>query len=142
MKFASALALTVGYGSAQNLSLTYNECWEEEGAYFREKGCSDLYFLYCDAYQLEADDTCNAYTYSRSAVKYLTSDIKTLIWTYTREYDPLEDEAFFGDFDFHSTDAPKLRSVHEEFDEDYVERPDPMEGGELLDDAPETYSKG
>ena len=72
MKFVVALALAVGSSFEQQT--TRNECWLNEGAE-RIGECFDLFFSYCDEYKLEPEETCNIFTFSRSAVKYLTYQI-------------------------------------------------------------------
>ena len=70
MKFATALAMAVG--STTSFSTTNNECWNGEGAEHLGD-CNDLFYMYCDEYMLLKDEKCNVFTFSRSAVKYLTS---------------------------------------------------------------------
>ena len=64
--------------------MTSQECWYDEGAQYTGK-CNDLFFSYCDEYLLYAADTCNIFTFSRSAIKTLANGIDMAVWVYERE---------------------------------------------------------
>ena len=78
---------TIGFALASSVlsqKVTTNECWYDEGAEYVGK-CMDLFFSYCDEYLLYAAETCNIFTFSRSAVKTLSNGIDMSVWTYARE---------------------------------------------------------
>ena len=83
MKISIAFALAT---TAIGQKVTTQECWYDEGATYTGK-CGDLFFAYCDEYSLEPLDTCNIFTFSRSAVKTLSNGIDMSVWTYIREDD-------------------------------------------------------
>ena len=81
MKFTAALALAVGSAQANTYQKTTNECWDDQGA-THLGNCFDLFYRYCDEYEIGPGQTCNVHTFSRSTVKYLTSDMTSLYWKF------------------------------------------------------------
>ena len=146
MKFGIAIALA---STAVAQKVTTQECWYDEGAQYTGK-CNDLFFSYCDEYLLFAADTCNIFTFSRSAIKTLSNGIDMSVWVYEREsslnqqgsleFDTFEDssESGFGDF------KAKLK---QEDGEDFSERFEDefefdWEGCEAISDIPTPYRMG
>ena len=107
----------------------------------------DLFFSYCDEYLLYAADTCNIFTFSRSAVKTLSNGLDMSVWSYVREstynqpgsvtFDTFEDDEEFGNF----------RAKLGQGDDDLTARfDDPFEfdwdGCEPVSDIPTAYDIG
>ena len=88
MKFTAALALAVGSAQANTYQSTQNECWDDEGA-THIGTCFDMWYKYCDKYEMGPSQTCNVHTFSRSTIKYLTSDMTSLYWKFIY---PMNDE--------------------------------------------------
>ena len=63
--FMSTLA-SLSYASTK-ITRTDNECFNNEGGRFVEN-CDDVYFLTCDVYEIDGDESCNVFTYSDSRV--------------------------------------------------------------------------
>ena len=117
MKFELALALVVGQTVAQ--STTNNECSEEQDAVF-VKNCYDQFFERCHQYQLDPDGTCNVYTFSRSGIKFYTSQINVLYWRFAEEDDGTDDNSnSSGGFDDFGGFKAKLQQGND--DEDRVD---------------------
>ena len=83
MKFAAFLAVAVGSAQAANFQTTSNECWDDEGA-THLGDCFDLFYQYCDSYEIGPEQTCNIHTFSRSSVKFLTTDLDVIYWVFVK----------------------------------------------------------
>merc|ERR1719266_896724 len=130
MKFGLAIVLGVTQAS-ESWSTTSNECFDEQGAEALGSD-SDNFFMYGEKYRLLESETCNVHTFSRSAVKWLSSSLTGRVWKLQVEGDDNDDEedSGFDDFgDFHA----KLRADDEEDGEDtFAEaRLNCFENGEL-----------
>ena len=83
---------------------------------------------------MDPEGTCNVFTFSRSAIKWITSDIKVNYWTYKRDspgFDEEDDDSFgFDDF------QAKLKAGDEEDDFDFE-----WDGCEVVSDIPSTYKE-
>ena len=152
MKFAAVLALAVGSAQAANFQTTLNECWDDEGATHLGK-CFDLFYRYCDEYEIGPEQTCNVHTFSRSSVKYLTTELDVIYWVFIKtdeeeeiEITPVNDNDFDdfssanGAFNFKA----KLQAHEpEELDPDEEPREDPFENGCVKEaEIPSPYNKG
>ena len=65
MKSAVALAIAASTASAAitTIPTTNNECWFNEGGQWLGR-CTDLFYWYCDKYEVNEDDACNVSIFS------------------------------------------------------------------------------
>ena len=59
---------------------TSRECWLDEGAEWRK--CRDIFYRHCDEYLLYSESSCNVFLFSQSEIKWFSSDIRAVYWTY------------------------------------------------------------
>ena len=93
----------------------------------------DKYYNVCHKFWLEAEETCNIFTFSRSAVKYMSSSIKTNVWTYGRDDEGFEDGtiADFDDFDDFKARLQQDDEFEEEGEDDIgADQAEPLDRGE------------
>ena len=148
MKFAAVLALAVGSAQAANFQTTTNECWDDEGATHIGE-CWDLFYKYCDTYEIAAEQTCNIHTFSRSAIKFLTTDLDVIYWVFVKtdedeeiEITPVNDNDF-DDFSSGNAFNFKAKLQAHEPEENPEPREDPFENGCVKEaEIPSPYSKG
>ena len=77
----SLLSLAAQMVSAQVIITTKNECFKGEGGKFVDN-CSDVYFLTCDNYIVEKNESCNVFVFSDSRVTWIPEDITVNYWAY------------------------------------------------------------
>ena len=107
---------------ANSVTTTDLECWGEIGSSPYQGECYDLWYSYCDSYQLEPEESCNVFTYSVSEIQWFSASISAVHWIYQeKEVDPndpttaeggsSDDFSEFGDFssDFSDFKAKLLK---------------------------------
>ena len=93
---AVALASLAALTSAQEVVITtQNECWKGEGGRYID-GCSDVYFLTCDNYEVAKGDACNVFVFSDSRINWIPTEISVNYWAYYRQPDLADDMVVNG----------------------------------------------
>lgn len=93
MKSAALLLSVAASASAQVIVTTDNECWLGQGGRFIDN-CDDVYFLTCDNYEVEADSSCNVFTFSDSRLTWVSQEITVSNWDYYLRQDLSVDTAY------------------------------------------------
>jgi hypothetical protein len=70
MRAGVLLAALAASTNAQVVITTKNECFKGEGGKFVDN-CSDVYFLTCDNYEIEAGSACNIFVFSDSRLTWI-----------------------------------------------------------------------
>lgn len=89
MKFATICLLA--FGSAVAQKTTSNDCFNEEGA-SKKEDCSSLFYNMCESYVMEADSSCNVFTYSDSQIDWFSSEIYVVNWYFIEKNEAAEAE--------------------------------------------------
>ena len=60
---------------------TDNECWFNEGATYKGS-CSDMFYNYCDEYEVNAGEACNVRTFSDTMLAFDFEEISAIFFAY------------------------------------------------------------
>ena len=91
MKLNIALALATTQVAANSVTTTDVECWGEIGDSPYQGECYDLWYSYCDQYQLEPESSCNVFTYSVSEIKWYSQSLSAVHWVYVEKAEDPDD---------------------------------------------------